>query len=119
MERLKSELQQLRADKDNLSLLPAYALDPQASLHMLAHVPYALTPYHHQFQDHLRQLLKACGLDAETSFFVLGGRGNIDIEIIFPNVSRAIRTRASENLTLNIGFQDELFGAVKDLKIEG
>lgn len=116
MERLISELQQLRIHKDNLALLSAYALDPQESLHIFAHVPYALTPYQHQFQDYLRQLLKACGLDTKTDFLVFGNRGDIDIEIMFPKISRAVRAKASGNLTLNIDFQDEFFGAIKDLR---
>lgn len=120
MERLGDELRNLRANQDNPFSLPVYALDPQASLNLFtAIIPYALILYHDQFEDYLRQLLKACGLDAKTTFFtIFDGSGKINVKIMFPNLLRGMRTRTIGNLTFNADFQNDFFGAVKGLKPE-
>lgn len=98
MERLKDELCKLHTDKNNPTRLPVYALDPQESLNIYTTVPYALFPYRDQFEDYLRQLLGACGLDAKTGSYTFAGEGKIKISIMFPNLLRDTRTSTIGNL---------------------
>lgn len=120
MERLGVELRNLHANKGNPFSLPAYALDPQIPLKLSTPaVPYMLVPYHNQFEDYLRQLLKACGLDAETWFITrFDGGGRIGIDIMFSILPSGMRTRTVRNLIFNADFQNDFFGAVKGLKLE-
>lgn len=120
MERLGDELRNLHANKDNPFSLPVYALDPQIPLKLFTPaVPYMLVLYHDQFEDYLRQLLKACGLDAETWFVtIFDGGGRIGIDIMFPILPSGMKTRTVRNLIFNADFQNDFFGAVKGLKLE-
>lgn len=120
IESLGDELRNLHTNKDNQFSLPVYALDPQAPLSLFtAAIPYALIPYHDQFEDYLQQLLKACGLDAKTSFFTIyDGSGKINVKIMFLNLPKGMRTKTVGNLVFNADFQNDFFGTVKGPKPE-
>lgn len=85
MERLKSEPRNLRDNKNNPSLLPAYAFDPQESLEMLISVPHAL-------------------LAAATQGLWVRCKNDL-LHVMFPNRPRDTGTGTIENLIFDLFMQ--------------
>lgn len=69
MLRLKDELHTLYINKDSPLLLPAYAVNRDATLAMVSTtLPHVLHQYSTQFEDCLVRLFNACGLGARCQF---------------------------------------------------
>lgn len=118
IQNLRYKLRQLYINKDRPALYPDYVLDSNRPMTIMVSVPFALTKFHHLFEQYLVQMLEQCGLNATSTYSDWTTDGHISLHIKFQPGFIRDDTQTIKNRIFEVGYREELLAGVRNLRIE-